>query len=104
VTGKQLDEEEMIKLDIHLKNDPNRTWQETLLCKLRLRNELEQKSDEYRQNTDITIRPISLIQLSRTGKDQIDGSHIHSEHVKKYLIEQCGVPPEQIAIKHKRER
>lgn len=99
VTGKELDGADMIKLDIHLKNDPNRTWKDTLLASYSLRNELEAKADEYRQNTDVNIRPISLIQAERVGKDQIDAGFIHSEHVKQYLIEQCGVPEEQIAIK-----
>ncbi len=99
VTGKELDDEEMIKLDLHLKNNPSPDWKDTMTASYAMRVDLENKAKEYKQNTDINIRPICLIQAERTGRDQIEAGYIHSEHVKEYLINQCGVPESHIAIK-----
>ncbi|MBU4492673.1 MAG: hypothetical protein KKD69_09460, partial [Euryarchaeota archaeon] len=54
---------------------------------------------EYEANTGEFIRPICLIQVERTGKDQKGTRYIHAEYVKDYLIKQYGSPIEQIAIK-----
>ena len=37
--------------------------------------------------------------MERTGKDQRKGIFIHSEDVKEFLMVQCGIPENQIAIK-----
>ncbi|MCX6233789.1 MAG: DEAD/DEAH box helicase family protein [Bacteroidetes bacterium] len=99
ITGRELNEEEMIKLDIHLINKTSLDWKDTMLASLEKRDELERKSKEYEQNTGEYIRPICLIQVERTGRDQIGTEFIHSEDVKAYLIKQCNVPEENIAIK-----
>lgn len=61
ITGRELHEEEMIKLDIHLTNKTSLDWQDTLLASYEKRNELEKKAKEYEQNTGEYIRPICLI-------------------------------------------
>jgi len=99
ITGKELNEEEMIKLDIHLTNKTSFDWKDTILCSIEKRKNLEQTAENYEQNTGRFIRPINLIQVERTGKDQRDGKYIHSEDVKEFLIKKCNVPEEQIAIK-----
>ncbi len=99
ISGKQLNEEEMIKLDIHLINKTSLDWKDTMLASHDLRNSLEKKADKYDKSMGIYIRPINLIQVERTGKDQRGGKFIHAEDVKEYLIKQCGVPEEQVAIK-----
>jgi type III restriction enzyme len=99
ITGKELDKEEMIKLDIHIINKSSLKWEDTLNASWSFRSELETKAKEYLQNTDIYIRPINLIQVERTGKDQRDGIYIHAEDVKEYLIKKCSVSEEEIAIK-----
>jgi type III restriction enzyme len=99
VTGKQLNDEEMIKLDIHLTNKTTSDWKSTISEAKAFRDNLEQKAKEYEQNTSKYIRPIMLVQVERTGNNQRDGIKIHSEDVKDYLIKQCAIPPEQIAIK-----
>ena len=45
------------------------------------------------------IRPIGLVQVERTGKDQRDSSMVHSEDVKEHLIDRLNVPKDAIAIK-----
>ena len=99
ITGRELHEEEMVKLDIHLTNKTSLDWQDTLLASLEKRNDLEQKTKEYEQNTGEYIRPICLIQVERTGRDQRDTQYIHAEDAKEYLIKKCNVPESHIAIK-----
>ncbi|MDD3773577.1 MAG: DEAD/DEAH box helicase family protein, partial [Weeksellaceae bacterium] len=99
ITGRELHEEEMIKLDIHLTNKTSLDWQDTMLASLEKRNYLEQKTKEYEQNTGEYIRPICLIQVERTGRDQRDTQYIHAEDAKEYLIKKCNVPESHIAIK-----
>jgi type III restriction enzyme len=99
ITGRELNNEEMIKLDIHLTNKTGTGWQNTLLVSYEKRNFLEQKAIEYEQNSGKYIRPICLIQVERTGKDQRGRNYIHAEDAKEYLIKRCQVPENQIAIK-----
>lgn len=99
ITGRELHEEEMIKLDIHLTNKISLDWEDTLLASFEKRNELEKKAKEYEGNTGEYIRPICLIQAERTGKDQRDKEFIHAEDAKEYLIKKCNVPESHIAIK-----
>lgn len=99
ITGRELHEEEMIKLDIHLTNKTSYDWKNTLLASFEKRNALEAKAKEYEQNTGEYIRPICLIQAERTGKDQREKRYIHAEDAKEYLIKECSVPENHIAIK-----
>lgn len=99
ITGRELHEEEMIKLDIHLTNKTSLDWKDTMLASFEKRNELEKKAKEYEENTGEYIRPICLIQVERTGKDQRSSDFIHAEDAKEYLIKQCNVPETHIAIK-----
>ncbi|MEO5499423.1 MAG: DEAD/DEAH box helicase family protein, partial [Candidatus Saccharimonadales bacterium] len=99
ITGKELNDEQMIKLDLHLVNKTTVGWKETLAETVAKRFELEKQAKEYQQNTNIYIRPIALIQVERTGKDQRESQFIHAEDVKDYLIKQANIPEEQIAIK-----
>ncbi|HBF21689.1 MAG TPA: restriction endonuclease subunit R, partial [Cryomorphaceae bacterium] len=99
ITGRELNEEEMIKLDIHLTNKTSLDWKDTMLSSVEKRDELEKRAVEYEQNTGENIRPINLIHVERTGKDQREGKFIHSEDVKEFLIKQCNIPEDHIAIK-----
>jgi type III restriction enzyme len=99
ITGRELHEEEMIKLDIHLTNKTSLDWTDTMLASFEKRNALEKKAKEYEGNTGEYIRPICLIQAERTGKDQREKKYIHAEDVKDFLIKKCNIPEQQIAIK-----
>jgi len=99
ITGRELHEEEMIKLDIHLINKTSLKWHDTMLASLEKLNELDQQAKIYQANTGNYIRPACLIQVERTGKDQRDRKFIHAEDVKDFLIRNCNIPVEQIAIK-----
>lgn len=99
ISGQELNREEMIKLDLHVFNKSTLAWHDVLREALNKRKTLEDKAIEYEANTAINIRPICLIQVERTGKDQRGTRYIHAEDVKDYLVTQCGVAIEQIAIK-----
>ncbi len=99
ITGKELNDEQMVKLDLHLINKTTVGWKETVNDAVSRRSELERKAREYEQNTNNYIRPIMLVQVERTGRDQRDTAYIHAEDVKEYLIKQCNIPENQIAIK-----
>ena len=98
-TGKELDEEEMIKLDIHLANTATPNWKDTVLAMMNKRAELERTAEQYRQNSNRYIRPIALIQAERTGRDQREAGYVHAEDVRQFLVAQTGVRPEHVAIK-----
>ncbi len=99
ITGRELHHEEMIKLDLHVVNKASPDWKDTLLAGVNKRNVLEEGAKEYEANTGIDIRPICLIQVERTGKDQQGGRWIHSEQVREHLTKVMGIPAEQIAVK-----
>ena len=101
VTGLELKDEEMVKLDLHIippVGNIDNDWKAMLQSITIKRNVLEQKAIEYRQETGQYIRPIALIQCERTGKDQRGNGFVHSEDVKEHLISE-GINPSEIAIK-----
>ena len=99
ITGMELNDEQMIKLDLHLINKNGSGWKETVSEAVAKRSKLEKVADKYNQNTNVYIRPIMLIQVERTGKDQRDSRYIHAEDVKEYLLTQHSIPDGQVAIK-----
>jgi type III restriction enzyme len=100
IGGQDLNREEMIKLDIHLTNKASHDWKDCLRDSIAKRDELEKQALDYRNRTGTYIRPICLIQVERTGRDQRGDLHyIHAEDAKNYLIRECGISPDAIAIK-----
>jgi type III restriction enzyme len=99
VSGKELLEAGMIKLPINICNSNEGRW-ENCLSKAKLkREELGKIAEKHYDKTRQEIRPVVLIQVERTGKDQRDAGLIHSEQVKEYLIQRLGVNETEIAIK-----
>lgn len=99
VKGQELHDEEMIKLPIEVNSTRATEWKETLKQACKKREELERQAKKFENKSGRYIRPIMLIRAERTGKEQRDGYHIHSEDVKEYLQKIEGVPTNQIAIK-----
>ena len=86
VSAAELKAEEMIKLPIIL-SDPS-SWEQAIVNSIQTRRKLEDIAKKYKDY----IRPIVLFQAQ--NKDQ----EITEEILKNYLIENEGIPPEQIAI------
>jgi len=89
----------MIKLDLHIINKASMDWRDTLLSSVEKRNLLELKAREYEATTGLYIRPICLIQVERTGREQRGGPFIHAEDARDYLTKVCGIPDYQVAVK-----
>ena len=70
IRGRELNEEEMIKLDLHIRNSASTSWKHTLLASIEHRRRLEEEARTHEANTGVYIRPICLIQVERTGRDQ----------------------------------
>ncbi|WP_083486308.1 DEAD/DEAH box helicase family protein [Alicyclobacillus ferrooxydans] len=99
IKGRELDQEEMIKLDLHITNKGSATWQDILKESVEWRNELEKEALDLEAETGRYIRPIGLIQVERTGKDQVESGYIHAEHVVEELVKTHHIPRDQIAVK-----
>ncbi|MFH1365922.1 MAG: DEAD/DEAH box helicase family protein [Patescibacteria group bacterium] len=99
ITGKELEAENMIKLDMHLHSPTTSgNWQEMIKDVKKKREILEKEALKLNSNKGTYIRPIALIQVERTGSDQRGNNFVHSEDVRDYLIE-LSVPSFEIAVK-----
>lgn len=99
VTGIELNREEMIKFDLHVFNKASPDWKDTLLDSHRKLEELAIKARDHHSQSGARIRPICLIQVERTGKDQRGSGKIHSEDVREHLTKIIGIPAEEVAVK-----
>lgn len=99
VTGTALRDEQMIKLPINLINESRADWKHTLTVAKEKLDELQKDAGKVRNNEGRHIRPILLIRVERTGKEQRDKAVIHSEDVREFLVEKLGAQPEQIKVK-----
>lgn len=101
ITGNELKEEEMVKLDMHIippSTRRNKDWNGMLKEIIKKRNELEREAINFKRISNKYIRPIALIQVEATGKDQRGKGRVHSDDVKDFLVE-LGVRHEEIGIK-----
>ncbi len=99
VTGKELLDEQMIKLPINIANSNQPSWRNCLTQAREKREHLAKLAERHYRATEKLIRPIVLVQVERTGKDQRDAGFVHSEDVKQYLMQREGVHESAIAIK-----
>ena len=98
VGGPDLKKEEMIKLPVQVTSFPNAEWQLTLSQAVDELERLNAKAKSFENSTGRYIRPIAVVRVERTGKDQRNNDHIHAEDVREYLIK-LGLPPEAIRVK-----
>ncbi len=98
VRGTDLDEAQMIKLPIHVEARHWADWQSCVAAAVAKLDELQAAAERLRGETARYIRPILLVQVERTGKDQRDAGFIHADDAQTYLL-QLGFKPRQIAIK-----
>jgi type III restriction enzyme len=100
VTGRELHAEDMIKMPLNLDPRQGADWRGTLTAALGRLNALQAEALAYGADKGALgyIRPIMLVQVERTGKDQRDGLHIHAEDVKEWLMA-AGLDDAEVAIK-----
>lgn len=99
ITGRELEQADMIKLPIRIYNKPTQDWKLVVQEAKLTRDALEENATELFQKNGTYIRPIQLIQVERTGKDQRGQGYIHAEDIKEFLIQESNVPEHHIAIK-----
>ena len=78
VTGQELLDEQMIKLPLNIATSGQKSWKNVLTQARDKRLALERKAHEYfaQAGEGRLIRPIVLVQVERTGKDQ-RGPRLH---------------------------
>ena len=99
VTGAELLREHMIKLPINVSNSGQQKWENCLTEARDKRESLAHLGREHHAAGKPLIRPIVLVQVERTGKDQRAPGVIHSEDVKEYLIQRLSIPAQSVKIK-----
>lgn len=99
VSGTEIDREGMLKMPINLDAQQNTDWQSTLKAGLNELDNLAAIAKKFQANHSRYIRPIMLVQVERTGRDQRDGKKIHSQDVREWLMVNGGLQDSQIAIK-----
>jgi len=99
ITGREVQREGMIKLDMHLDIKASTDWRDTLLVAQQRREALETLAQRYAMNGGDYIRPICLIQVEYTGAKQRKPGRIHAEDARDFLIQRCNVLPVEIAVK-----
>ena len=99
ILGRELNDEEMIKLDLHIRNKAGGDWRDTLLASVEHRERLEAEARRHDAETGTYIRPICVIQVERTGRQQRKPGYVHTDDVREYLVQHPGVGPEHIAVK-----
>ena len=99
ILGRELNEEEMIKLDLHIHNKASADWHGTLLESVEHREHLETAARLHEAESGTYIRPICVIQVERTGKEQRKSGYVHTDDVREYLLQHPGINAEHIAVK-----
>ena len=99
IEGPDLKKEEMIKLPVQVTSFPNAEWQLTLSQAVEELDRLDAKAKSLESNTGRYIRPIAVVRVERTGRDQRDGENIHAEDVRQYLEHNLHVPSDAIRVK-----
>ena len=92
VSAAELQAEDMIKMPIQLETDPD--WNRLLTTAIAQRDALEVDAAREREETGEYIRPVMLIQAQPRSKDR---ETLTVEVVERCLIEEHGIPEEQIA-------
>ena len=101
ITGLELKDEDMVKLDMHILPPASRKENDWKAMTKEIKNHrerIEKKAKAFHRGSGIYIRPIALLQVEATGKDQRGKGRVHSLDVKEYLAD-LGVNPDEIAIK-----
>jgi type III restriction enzyme len=103
VSGMALKREEMVKLPLNLHNAGQGDWKDTLAAAHGKLEELQALADREQDETQRYVRPILLVRVERTGKDQTEAGKIHANDVRKYLHETLRAKDGEVAEKSSAE-
>ena len=99
VSGVKLKDEEMIKLPVQVTTVSNVEWRQTLSEAAEGLERLDAEAQALWASEGRYVRPIGVVRVERTGKDQRDGERVHAEDAREHLIRNLGVPPEAVRVK-----
>ena len=99
IAGPDLKKEEMIKSPVQVSSFSGVKWQDTLSKASKELERLDAEARLLESSTDRYIRPIAVVRVERTGKDQQDNNYVHAEDVRDYLTQHLKVPPDAIRVK-----
>ncbi|MCY3724766.1 MAG: DEAD/DEAH box helicase family protein [Candidatus Poribacteria bacterium] len=99
IEGPDLKKEEMIKLPVQVTSFPNAEWQLTLSQAADELERLDTEAQSYENSTGRYVRPIAVVRVERTGRDQRDNERIHAEDVREYLTQNLSVPSDAVRVK-----
>lgn len=99
ITGLELKQEEMIKLPVQVQSATNTDWHNALAGAHDKLDRLNSEAISLQTSEGRYIRPIAVVRVERTGKDQRESDRIHAEDVREYLVRNLGVPAEAVAVK-----
>lgn len=86
VPGRTLRDEEMIKLPIRLTTNSKQDWKATLADAVQRLNELDEAArTNFPPDSPRYIRPILIVRVDRTGKEQRGQGFIHAEDAYEEL-------------------
>ena len=74
-------------------------WQDTLAAAAEELDKIDQAARSLHQQDNRYIRPIAVVRVERTGRDQRDGMRVHAEDAREFLLQNLGIPPEAIRVK-----
>jgi len=98
VSGVDLKKEEMIKLPVVVTTSRGE-WRDTVARAHDRLAELTTEAQRLHANTGRYIRPIAVVRVERTGKEQRGIGRIHAEDVRDHLIQQLGEAPRAVRVK-----
>ena len=104
VSGTELQAEEMIKLPIEICSFNNSDWTHTLAETQNKLTQLEKKARKLKARENRYVRPIALVRVQRTGREQREQGFIHSEDVRAHLVQNLAVPENQIRIQSSEQK
>ncbi len=99
ITGVELKAEEMIKMPVRIVSQMRSDWKDTLSAAEGELTRIDNAAQGLRQQEDRYIRPIAVVRVERTGRDQRDGFRVHAEDVREFLVQNLSVPPNAIRVK-----
>ena len=99
ITGVELKNEEMIKLPVQVMASTNADWHNTLAEAHDKLERLDAEGVSLQMSNGRYIRPLAVVRVERTGKEQRDTDFIHAEDVREYLVQSLGVPSDAVAVK-----
>ena len=113
VSGLELKDEEMIKHPVQVASitsaapsasDHGVGWQPALDQAAALLDDLGAEARALEADEGRYIRPIAVVRVERTGKDQRVPDYVHAEDAREHLIANLGVPPEAIRVQSSETR